>query len=141
MEELAASLESRNIVKLTELIESSKCPKTIAPESLSLLSTFLIQKAGCSSSPSTIDWLYTLVKAYPNTVREISENFSESVQKLSERCPDLKKLYEIKGKLSLAVQARNEAPEASTATPEQINEYSDDESEEINYQDFSVSSI
>lgn len=138
MEELVTSLVERNIVNLTEIIETSSVPAGIPIDYLPILITFLIQKAGQSSSPQTIDWLYELVKEYPDLCRDISENYKESVKNINLKCPDIKTLYQIKGKLSLFAQIRNEFPEVSTATPEQLYEFSSEESEEVNYQEFSV---
>ena len=140
MEDLVTSLVERNIVKLTNIIESTSCPLVINYEYLQLLTMFLIQKAGCSPSPKTIEWLYYLVNRYPEVTREIAESFEDSLVNMKERCPDIQRLYEIKGKLSLFHQVRNEVPDVSTATPEHQIDNSEEESEEINYQEFSVNS-
>jgi hypothetical protein len=138
MDDLITSLVERNIVSLTNIIESTVCPSSLQSQYIPLLSTFLIQKAGHSPSPKTIEWLYSLVTMEPEATRNIAESFGDSVNKMKERCPSLKQLYHIKGKLNLFQQVRNEVPEVSTATPEQYYQNSEEESEEVNYQEFSV---
>ena len=140
MDELVTSLVERNIVKLTNIVENTTCPNSLKPEYLSLLATFLIQKAGCSPSPKTIEWLYFLTFKYPNILRDLTENFAESIHSMRDRFGSAEKkfLYEIKGKMSLFQQVRGDAPEVSTATPEQQYQDSEEDSEELNYQEFSV---
>lgn len=138
MEDLVTSLVERNVVKLTNIIENSSCPLSLQQEYLVLLGTFLIQKAGCSPSPKSTEWLYYLTVRYPDVLREIAENFEESVKNIRNRCGNVSKLYEIRGKISLFHQTRSEVPEVSTATPEQQFENSDEDSDEANYQEFSV---
>ena len=138
MEDLVTSLVERDIVKLTDLIETTSCPSAVPQDYLALLATFLIQKSGCSSSPKTIEWLYYLVDQYPEALRAVAENFGDSLLSMKTRCGSIQKLYEIRGKLSLFHQIRSEVPEVSTATPEQQLEQSDEDSEEANYQEFSV---
>lgn len=141
MEELESALREKNIIKITEIIESSTFPKGLKTEVLPVLATFLIQKSGYSTSPQTIAWLKAMVDECPKVVREVSENFGECLERMKERCPKIDKLLMAKGKLSLFCVVRAEAPDMSTATPEHLNENSDDESDENNYQQFSVKNI
>jgi hypothetical protein len=137
MEELHLHLQEKNINKLTEFIENHQPDKGFYSEDLPLFSTFLIQKAGFSASPQTIAWLHFLTQEFPVDVRSVSENFPECLQNLQKRCPRTEKLYILKGKLGLFCNSRAEAPDMSTATPEQL-QWSEEESSEGNYQEFSV---
>ena len=100
MDELVTSLVERNIVKLTNIVENTTCPNSLKPEYLSLLATFLIQKAGCSPSPKTIEWLYFLTFKYPNILRDLAENFAESIHSMRDRFGSAEKSFcmKLKGK-------------------------------------------
>ena len=137
MSDLHSSLQEKDINKLTEIIENTQPCKGICSEDLTLLSTFLIQKAGFSPSPQTISWLHFITQEYPKEVRLISENFVECIENMKKRSAKLEKLYSLKGKLGLFCNQRHEAPDMSTATPEQL-QWSEEESSEGNYQEFSV---
>lgn len=107
MEELESFLKERNIVKITEIIETSGYPKGLRFEVLPILATYLIQKSGYSTSPQTVAWLRALVEEHPVVVREVSQNFEECLEMMKERCPRIEKLMMAKGKLSLLCPVRD----------------------------------
>lgn len=101
MEELESYLKEKNIVKITEVVETSRYPKGLRFEVLPILAVYLIQKSAYSTSPQTVAWLRDLVEEHPAVVREVGQGFGECLEMMKERCPKIDKLMMARGKLSL----------------------------------------